>query len=264
MHERSRERPIRLRARALPLQELSFEPRNEAGVVLLFGRHAQTLGFEVLDAQTEYPDCRARYGKRTLRIEFEYESRNFERHRHDPQGCDLIVCWRHVWPGMGRRYQGLPILELRKVFGVGRRVFTQALDSYYADQIPGGNRYAGLFSVPATAGVDDLILIYRPLPDGTIRDAVRVAGPVERAKAAHTGRTDWMAEYQRVARLAEPLDLDDIAAALDHDRSEIGRRLQGRRDVSTRWPQLRKKILEKNPKSRESFDSYGPSRLGTL
>jgi len=32
-----------------------------------------------------------------VRIEFEYESKNFERHGHDPSACDVIVCWVHNW-----------------------------------------------------------------------------------------------------------------------------------------------------------------------
>lgn len=31
-------------------------------------------------------------------IEFEFESKNFRQHRHDPAGCDIIVCWEHNWP----------------------------------------------------------------------------------------------------------------------------------------------------------------------
>ena len=28
---------------------------------------------------------------------FEYKSRNFMEHGHDPDLCDLIVCWIHDW-----------------------------------------------------------------------------------------------------------------------------------------------------------------------
>ena len=45
-------------------------------------------------------------------IEFEYESRNFVRHMHDPGGCDIIVCWRHNWPECP-----LEVVELRKEVG---------------------------------------------------------------------------------------------------------------------------------------------------
>jgi hypothetical protein len=32
-----------------------------------------------------------------IKIEFEYESRNFLLHGHAPEKCQLIVCWRHNW-----------------------------------------------------------------------------------------------------------------------------------------------------------------------
>jgi hypothetical protein len=33
-----------------------------------------------------------------VRIEFEFESRNFRAHKHNPDGCDVIICWVHNWP----------------------------------------------------------------------------------------------------------------------------------------------------------------------
>ena len=33
-----------------------------------------------------------------VRIEFEYESRNFLKHLHEVKDCDVIVCWVHNWP----------------------------------------------------------------------------------------------------------------------------------------------------------------------
>jgi len=72
------------------------------GVVYLFGTLAEELGFVVESVQAGYPDCEA---KRRLpnnrwqrvKIEFEYLSSNFLKHKHDPSGCDLIVCWKHDW-----------------------------------------------------------------------------------------------------------------------------------------------------------------------
>ena len=32
------------------------------------------------------------------RIEFVYQSRNFRAHGHDPDQCDVIVCWEDNWP----------------------------------------------------------------------------------------------------------------------------------------------------------------------
>ncbi len=81
---------------------LLHAPTNEMGVVALFAGLATGLGFVIERVGTGFPDCEAKQrcagGWRRVRIEFEYQSRNFERHRHDPAGCDLIVCWEDNWP----------------------------------------------------------------------------------------------------------------------------------------------------------------------
>jgi hypothetical protein len=78
-------------------------PVNEAGVIYLFGTMADDLGYVVTRMQTDFPDCEAMRrieGNRwqRVRIEFEYESRNFVKHGHDASGCDLIICWTNNWP----------------------------------------------------------------------------------------------------------------------------------------------------------------------
>jgi hypothetical protein len=87
----------------LPWPELVHEPVNEGGVVFAFGMMARRLGFAVRRIQRAFPDCEAlrevsRNQWQMVRIEFEFESRNFVLHRHDPNGCDVIVCWVHNWP----------------------------------------------------------------------------------------------------------------------------------------------------------------------
>jgi hypothetical protein len=45
------------------------------------------------------------FGRRKIRkteyepvdIEFEYKSLDFKNHQHDPNQCDIIVCWEHNW-----------------------------------------------------------------------------------------------------------------------------------------------------------------------
>ncbi len=81
---------------------LRHEPVNEDGVIFLFGMVARELGYLVEAVQAGFPDCEAKRqveaGKwQRVRIEFEFESRNFRDHGHPPNGCDLIVCWRHNW-----------------------------------------------------------------------------------------------------------------------------------------------------------------------
>lgn len=94
---------------------LTYAPTNEIGVVFLFGSKAQKLGFAVTRLQAAFPDCEAMRqmeGERwqPVRIEFEYESRNFLAHQHSAAKCDLIICWRHNWPECP-----VEVLELRAV-----------------------------------------------------------------------------------------------------------------------------------------------------
>ena len=82
---------------------LAFGPTNEQGVVFLFGMLAERLGFVLIHIQTEFPDGEAlmRLDEdewQHVRIEFEYESRNFLKHQHKSNDCDVIVCWSHNWP----------------------------------------------------------------------------------------------------------------------------------------------------------------------
>jgi len=63
------------------------------------------LGYVVESVKTGFPDCeakrliRGKSGKwQRVRIEFEFLSRSFKVHGHDPDLCDVIVCWEHNWP----------------------------------------------------------------------------------------------------------------------------------------------------------------------
>lgn len=96
---------------------LRHAPINEQGVVFLFGMVSYELGFIVEAVHASFPDCEAkrcvdRQNQRwqRVRIEFEFRSRTFRDHGHDPAGCDLIVCWEHNWPDCP-----LEVVELRKV-----------------------------------------------------------------------------------------------------------------------------------------------------
>jgi len=105
---------------AISLPGMGRAPMNEMGVLFVFALLAHKLGFEVLLLQPKsFPDCLALRevypGKWLLtRIEFEFESRNFEEHGHDAAKCDVIVCWRHNWPEKPAR---LEVIELSKLIG---------------------------------------------------------------------------------------------------------------------------------------------------
>ncbi|HUY89831.1 MAG TPA: hypothetical protein VMV10_13940 [Pirellulales bacterium] len=101
----------------LDFRGLRHEPTSELGVIYLFGMLSEQLGMVVEALQPGFPDCEAKrcvdLGRdrwQRVRIEFEFLSRNFRDHGHDPAGCELIVCWRHDWPECP-----LEVIELRSV-----------------------------------------------------------------------------------------------------------------------------------------------------
>jgi HNH endonuclease len=94
---------------------LAHGPLNELGVIYLFGTLAGHLGFVVTRIQAEFPDCEAMRQVdadkwQRVRIEFEFESKNFLKHGHQVRECDLIVCWKHNWETCP-----LEVLELKKI-----------------------------------------------------------------------------------------------------------------------------------------------------
>jgi Homing endonuclease associated repeat len=111
---------------------VTFAPTNEAGVVVLFATMAQELGFVITMVQTDFPDCEAmrqieRGRWQRLRIEFEFESRNFLLHRHAAQDCDLIICWNHNW-----EESPLEVLELRRAVKHRFMILSQVFpDEFY-------------------------------------------------------------------------------------------------------------------------------------
>jgi hypothetical protein len=82
---------------------LEHAPINEQGVIFLFGMICRELGYVVEILKTGFPDCEAKRQLRPgvwqrVRIEFEFRSRTFCTHGHDPQQCDVLVCWENNWP----------------------------------------------------------------------------------------------------------------------------------------------------------------------
>lgn len=85
----------------LNFRGLVYAPATEAGVLVLFGMIYRELGMLVESVQGEFPDAVVRVhngrGWVRRRAEFELKSANFRVHKHSPNGCDIIICWRHNW-----------------------------------------------------------------------------------------------------------------------------------------------------------------------
>jgi hypothetical protein len=108
-------------------KSLSCAPVNELGVVYLFGLLHDTFDFKIESIQAGFPDCiaRRRIGPNRweeVRIEFEYDSRSFVAHGHDPSSIDVIICWRHNWAACPK---SIEIIELSTLLGDAEEIDTQ-------------------------------------------------------------------------------------------------------------------------------------------
>ena len=108
-------------------KSLSCAPVNELGVVYLFGVLHETLDFKIESIQAGYPDCIARrkIGNNKweeVRIEFEYDSKSFKAHGHDPENVDAIVCWKHNWRECPKKIE---VIELSTIIGPAEQIIAE-------------------------------------------------------------------------------------------------------------------------------------------
>ncbi|MFC1485719.1 hypothetical protein ACFL55_01670 [Candidatus Latescibacterota bacterium] len=99
---------------------LVYSPINEQGVVFLFGRVLEDLNLYIEEIRIKYPDCVARRytgkGWERVYIEFEYQASNFIQHSHDPDECNIIVCWEDDLSSVDRtKLKGIEIIELKSL-----------------------------------------------------------------------------------------------------------------------------------------------------
>ena len=111
----------------IEFKSLSCTPVNELGVVYLFVVLLETFDFKIESIQSGYPDCLARrkVGNNRweeVRIEFEYDSRSFKVHGHDPSDVDVIICWEHNWKECPKRIE---IIELASLLGDAEQIDKQ-------------------------------------------------------------------------------------------------------------------------------------------
>jgi hypothetical protein len=99
---------------------LVYSPINEQGVVFLFGRILDDLNMYIEEVRVKYPDCVARRytgkGWERVYIEFEFKSSNFITHGHDPNECNIIVCWIDDLSKEGKKQlEGIEIIALKDI-----------------------------------------------------------------------------------------------------------------------------------------------------
>jgi len=96
----------------------------EAMVIFIFGiiyKYFNLLGILIKDEKKGELDAIAYLdpsAKNEIHIEFELYSSNFVDHGHDPNKCDLIVCWQHDWKECPNN---IDVLELEQFWDKANR-----------------------------------------------------------------------------------------------------------------------------------------------
>lgn len=107
----------RIFGKKIDFKSLSCAPVNEHGVVYLFGLLHDSFDFKIESIQAGFPDCIARREKakdRWEELRIEFESKSFFANKHDINGADMIVCWKHNWKDCPKYIE---VIELSTMIG---------------------------------------------------------------------------------------------------------------------------------------------------
>lgn len=117
---------------------IKFIPSNEMETREWFAAHIADFDYSIVKSRGAFPDYILEDGDgKQYGVEIEYASDNFILHRHDPKGCDFVLCWIHT------QELPVPVLEL------------STNTWYLANQLPSNPRPVkrGISSVK-TKGID--------------------------------------------------------------------------------------------------------------
>lgn len=255
------------RPETLTAGPMNYAPENELGVVFLFAHLAKRWRLQVEEIKPGFPDCiafqKSHGQEKRIRIEFEYKSKNFELHGHDPKKCDWIVCWEHNWPAAPKK---LHIVELRREFGLGFNIWIMPVVPDFQEDLDDYPR--GEWSAPSQAHKGDLILFYFTGGENKclkyiyqckeraffIREAWWKKGRKELKK-----KSDYRASIRRIAELKAPIFLDDLRRHPVLRTSGFVRAdMRGSRSATEFWPYLYALITARNPSLKAKLKKFSP------
>jgi hypothetical protein len=200
--------------------------------------------------------------KKKIRIEFEFESRNFQIHGHNPVQCDWIVWWRDTWGALAPPH--LKIIELRNLFRFPFHVWFQPCANEYA-HIIGEIDHSDQWSVASKASENDLILFYRGLPQACVRDLFVVDSPVKRVKAGWKAGYDHTARITRIGTLTIPLTWKEMRAEKRLEGAAfLNGAMAGRPRATAYWRVLLDMMLASNPSLNWLKEDYNPNQIGSF
>ncbi len=250
------------RAEVLEGAPLRYAPANELGVVFHFAHLAHKWPLRVDAVQSGFPDCTA-YQKiqgkeKRIRIEFEFNSRNFKTHGHNPGQCDWIVCWEHDWRDAPANLQ---IVELRREFGLGFNVWIVPTNDPYKQKLE-NVKVSDSWSLPSQCHRGDLILYYFTRPEQCVSHIFVASDRARKVTAGWKKGKDYMGPIRRVCRLKAPIFFDDLRNHRMLSTAHFVRgQMRGRPNATEYWPYLYDVIVKRNPSVEPKFRRFAPGNI---
>ncbi|MGB9588688.1 MAG: hypothetical protein ACPL7O_10970, partial [Armatimonadota bacterium] len=216
---------------------MRYAPSNELGVVFLFAHLASKWRLRVDAVRSVFPDCiayqKAQGREKRIRIEFEFNSKNFKIHRHNARRCDWIVCWEHDWPDVPRNLQ---VIELRREFGLGFNVWVMPVSAEREEDLD-RTSYSDYWSLPSQCHKGDLLLFYLTRPQSCISHIFEAMDRSKKITAGWKEGKDYMGPIRSVCRLRAPIFLEDLRAHRVLKTANFVRSaMQGRPNATEYWP----------------------------
>jgi hypothetical protein len=239
---------------------MDYEPRNEAGVIMLFTLMMKELNFlGVIEAQQGFPDCIARKrGGKDVLVEFEYKSKTFLAHGHDKElkrrKC-TIICWEDNYE---KPPKNIEIISLARELGVSNRVrLAHAKDKEDIEFLEKTRKKTVPWSMPKNTKKGDLILIWKAGPRQSrfqdIFQALENASP----KFGYPG----FGKCKIISHLRVPITLNDIRNHRELGRTSLAKPLFYKslnNELTPYWAWLYQLIVDKNPSLKRSLKTFIP------
>lgn len=221
-----------------------YAPKNELGVVCLFGVISKMLGYRIERIQTRFPDCIARKQGKIRRIEFEFKASKFKRDHYEERAkCDVIVCWENDWPD---KPETLEVVDLKSYVGVWRRIWLSSTEEKNWSTLD-QNKFLSDWTCPRQSRKGDLVLWWRTAPESSLKDLWEIKSEVR-----WDSQFGWVANMKLVRRLKIPLTIEYFKQDDRLRRSTFVRgNFEGRYEVTRYWADLYRLIVRLNPEMKK-------------
>ena len=251
-----------LSEKQIPLKNvvgMDYEPRNEAGVIILFALLMKRLNFSgVVEAQKKFPDCIGRRQGQRVSIEFEYKSKTFITHGHleelGRKKC-TIICWEDNWAKPPRNIE---IISLSKKLGISNRVrLAHAKAVEDIEFLDNPNRKTVQWSMPKATKKGDLILIWRAGAGQSKFQDILLALEDASPKRGYSG----YGNCKILCHLKNPIALKDIKRHKELKRTSLAKQqfYQGmNNELTPYWPYVYELIIDRNSNVRKILKTFTP------